>query len=108
MAIGTLNITVEREIGRYNPHGILDPMEWIFQTADAGLKAVLHENEYGNVMRLLLTTMAIGTLNITVDDWPVISLSLFINASKTILASSVPTLDLSTSSTQSALNADSH
>ena len=40
-----------REIGRYNPHGILDPMEWIFQTADAGLKAVLHENEYGNVMR---------------------------------------------------------
>ncbi len=40
-----------REIGRYNPHGILEPMEWIFQTADAGLKAVLHENEYGNVMR---------------------------------------------------------
>lgn len=40
-----------RESGRYNPKGVLEPMEWIFQTADSGLKAVLHENKFGSVMR---------------------------------------------------------
>lgn len=40
-----------RESGEYNPKGVLEPMEWIFQTTDAGLKAVLHENNFGSVMR---------------------------------------------------------
>ena len=40
-----------RESGRYNPKGVLDPMEWIFQTADPGMKKVWHENQFGNVMR---------------------------------------------------------
>ena len=40
-----------RETGRYNPKGVLDPMEWIMQTVDGGLKSVLHENEFGAVIR---------------------------------------------------------
>lgn len=40
-----------REAGKYNPKGVLEPMEWIFQTADAGLKSVWHENKFGSVMR---------------------------------------------------------
>ncbi len=40
-----------RETGRYNPKGVLDPMEWIMQTVDGGLKSILHENEFGAVIR---------------------------------------------------------
>lgn len=40
-----------RENGRYNPNGILEPMEWIFQTTDAGLKSVLHESKFEKVER---------------------------------------------------------
>lgn len=40
-----------RENGRYNPNGILEPMEWIFQTADAGLKSVFHEVKFEKVER---------------------------------------------------------
>jgi len=40
-----------RESGRYNPKGVLAPMEWIFQTADSGMKSVWHENQFGSVIR---------------------------------------------------------
>ncbi len=40
-----------REFGRYNPKGVLPPMEWIFQTTDSGLKSVLHENTFKPIMR---------------------------------------------------------
>ncbi len=40
-----------RETGRYNPRGVLEPMEWIFQTADNGMKVIWHENQFGNVQR---------------------------------------------------------
>lgn len=40
-----------REEGRYNPKGVLEPMEWIFQTVDSGLRDVIHENTFGDVMR---------------------------------------------------------
>lgn len=40
-----------REAGRYNPKGVLEPMEWVFQTADSGMKAVWHESQFGNVTR---------------------------------------------------------
>ena len=40
-----------RESGRYNPKGVLEPMEWIFKTADGGMKAVWNENQFGNVKR---------------------------------------------------------
>ena len=40
-----------RESGRYNPRGVLEPMEWIFQTADSGMKSIWHENQFGNIKR---------------------------------------------------------
>lgn len=40
-----------RECGRYNPKGVLEPMEWIFQMADSRIKTVWHENQFGKVMR---------------------------------------------------------
>lgn len=40
-----------REHGRYNPKGVLDPMEWIFQTADSGMKLVWNENQFSNVKK---------------------------------------------------------
>lgn len=40
-----------REAGRYNPRGVLEPMEWLFQTADSGMKSVWHEHQFGSVMR---------------------------------------------------------
>lgn len=40
-----------RERGRYNPRGVLEPMEWIFQTTDLGLKRVLRENKFEDVER---------------------------------------------------------
>ncbi|EHL14782.1 hypothetical protein HMPREF9630_00825 [Peptoanaerobacter stomatis] len=40
-----------REVGRYNPRGVLEPMEWIFQTADSGMKSIWHENKFGNIKR---------------------------------------------------------
>lgn len=40
-----------RESGRYNPKGVLEPMEWIFQVTDSGMKAVWNENQFGNVKR---------------------------------------------------------
>lgn len=40
-----------RECGRYNPKGVLAPMEWIFQTADSKMKILWHENQFGKLMR---------------------------------------------------------
>ncbi len=40
-----------RESGRYNPKGVLEPMEWIFQVADSGMKSVWHESQFGKVKR---------------------------------------------------------
>ena len=40
-----------RENGRYNPKGVLEPMEWIFQTADNGMKKVWVENVFKNPRR---------------------------------------------------------
>lgn len=40
-----------REKGRYNPKGVLEPMEWIFRTADPGMRAAWHENHFGKVRR---------------------------------------------------------
>lgn len=35
-----------RERGRYNPKGVLEPMEWIFQTTDNGMKSIWHETKF--------------------------------------------------------------
>ena len=35
-----------RERGRYNPKGVLEPMEWIFQTTDNGMKSIWHDSEF--------------------------------------------------------------
>ena len=40
-----------RERGKYNPRGVLEPMEWIFQTADSGLKSVWHEHSFGDLLK---------------------------------------------------------
>lgn len=40
-----------RECGEYNPRGVLEPMEWIFQTADNGMKAIWHEHTFGATVR---------------------------------------------------------
>ena len=40
-----------RETGRYNPKGVLEPMEWIFQTADPGLKKAIQECNFEPVIR---------------------------------------------------------
>ena len=37
-----------REAGRYNPKGVLEPMEWIFQKADQAMKNVWNEHKFGN------------------------------------------------------------
>jgi len=36
-----------REAGRYNPKGVLEPMEWIFQCADSGMKSAWNEHKFG-------------------------------------------------------------
>ena len=40
-----------RESGRYSPRGVLEPMEWICQMADSGMKTVWNENQFGNIKR---------------------------------------------------------
>ena len=36
-----------RESGRYNPKGVLEPMEWIFGQTDSGMKAAWNEHKFG-------------------------------------------------------------
>lgn len=38
-----------RENGRYNPKGVLEPMEWIFQNADSTMKSVWNEHKFGRL-----------------------------------------------------------
>ena len=38
-----------REFGRYNPKGVLEPMEWIFSCADPGMKNVWNEHKFGKL-----------------------------------------------------------
>lgn len=40
-----------RERGHYNPKGVLEPMEWICQNADSGLRSVWNEHSFGSVNR---------------------------------------------------------
>lgn len=40
-----------REAGRYNPKGVLEPMEWIFQNADPAMKAVWNEHKFGRLVK---------------------------------------------------------
>lgn len=40
-----------REAGKYNPKGVLEPMEWIFQMADSGMKSIWQEHQFGNTQR---------------------------------------------------------
>ena len=37
-----------REAGHYNPKGVLEPMEWIFQKADPAMKNAWNEHKFGN------------------------------------------------------------
>ena len=40
-----------RDLGRYNPKGVLEPMEWIVKVTDNGMKAVWNEHQFRNVKR---------------------------------------------------------
>ncbi len=38
-----------RENGRYNPKGVLEPMEWIFNCADTGMRNAWNEHKFGRI-----------------------------------------------------------
>lgn len=40
-----------REAGKYNPKGVLDPVEWIVSQSDKSVRAAWHENDFGVVER---------------------------------------------------------
>ncbi len=39
-----------RENGRYNPKGVLEPMEWIFSCSDNGMKNAWNEHKFGKLI----------------------------------------------------------
>ena len=41
-----------RENGKYNPKGVLEPMEWIFSLADSGMRSVWAEHQFGTNIEL--------------------------------------------------------
>ena len=39
-----------REGGKYNPKGVLEPMEWIFSVADSGMRSAWSEQKFGKII----------------------------------------------------------